>query len=612
MLARSRSDFVAKRAALTAPTGFLTRLLLCSGLPRASLLTMIDRLGRVGDKANDTGKTFNQLLVSSATSEWDIGRLGCRREVSRKLLGRLSAYSRIYELSKLKGPECVSFTFLDWLSESCKSSARQQKSKKKQKQAPPEGFASIGAMSSIFRNLPNDVAAATGSEATPLVGDASDMAEFRVFGVEKESALPQTLSDLDVKDFLDRAFARNETYLLSTWLNDNFGDYGLSERKGEGVDMSDPKIHLEELAFSLLNAFVLIDRKTEPLGSCILKWVPILSAKKGSSRLWKILLLKGQKPYSMWRNLISRCTECWSHSHVSQCRDWVLSEGQAEDLDYDNSVRLFVHASAMSAIHAKSFLDVSTVQEDTSWGRSEESVLSVSKLALDCLLESDDKMMEHRLRNRNELPECLILILLIARLGKKQVQCVSQVVVERMNRADDRGKTMLRAVILRMYAYFPYSMNLGVPVLRTVLKSAVELHATTWLSWRSPMDDQLQDLFESVISNRSPPRLVQALSDIAKKHPLLLLRKVPFMEHALSVDAIACDRSVANDQRGIIFGQNPNGVLTAKVDGRLVKLTAKHWGFNFTENLWAAFLDIVSNSELPSQYRLFRILFLIF
>jgi hypothetical protein len=602
MLARSRSDFVAKRAALTAPTGFLTRLLLCSGLPRASLLTMIDRLGRVGDEAEDKGKTFNQLLVSSATSEWDIGRLGHRREVSRKLLGRLSAYSRIYELSKLQEEECVSFTFLDWLSESCKSSDKQRKSKlKKPKQFPPASFASIESIKSIFGNLPDDIAAATKSQGTQLDGDASDMAEFRIFGVDKATSYPQTLGDSDVKEFLDRAFERNETHRLGTWLDTNFGHYCLQEsnKKRKSEDALVPKIKPEELAFCLLNAFVLLDRKTEPLGSCILKWVPKLSVAKGSARFWRVLFLEGQNPYSMWKNLVSRCTECWSHSHVSQCRDWILTEGKIEELDHDNTVRFIIHSSAMSAIHVTTFSDVAIAQEDTAWGRSEESVRSVSKLALDCLLKSDDELMEQRLRSRNEPPECLILLLLIARLGKKQVQCVSQAIVERMKDADERGKHMLRAVILRMYAYFPHSMNLGVTVLRTVLKSAVESHATHWLSWRSPMDDQLQDMFDSVISNRAPPHLVQALSEGAKKHPLLLLRKTPFMEQALSADAIACDQTAASEKRGILFGQNPNGPLTAKMDGRLVTLTAKHWGFNFTENIWTACLDIVSSSKFP-------------
>eukprot|EP00980_Cylindrotheca_fusiformis_P019890 scaffold7000_cov132-Cylindrotheca_fusiformis.AAC.3 len=603
MLARSRSDFVAKRAALTAPTGFLTRLLLCSGLPRASLLTMIDRLGRVGDNAKDKSRTYNQLLVSSATSEWDIGRLGRRREVSRKLLGRLSAYSRIYELSKLHGPECVSFTFLKWLSESCNSTDKQRKSiSKKSKQSPPASFANFKRLGSLFRDLSESDTMQTENEKSPIGRDVSEMADFRIFGKDKMSAFPCSLTDSDIKEFLEATLESNDTYVLSTWLDNNFVHCCLPESNKERKIESLPgqAIERDVLAFSLLNAFVLMERKTETLGSCILKWVPKLSSARGSARLWKLLFLKGQKPYSMWKNLVSRCTECWTHSHVSECRDWIIHEGQNEELDLDNTVRFFVQASAMSGIHVNCFSDIASAQEDNSWGRSEESVLRVSKLAMDCLLQSDDELMERRLRSRNELPEGLILIILIAKLGKKQVQCVSQVVVERMKGADERGKVMLRSVILRIYAYFPHSMNLGVAVLRTVLKAAVEANAAHWLSWRSPMDDQLHDMLDSLISNRVPPRLVQALSEIAKKHPLLFLRKIPFIEQALSVDANACDRNPTNEKRGILFGQNPNGPLTAKVGGRMVHLRATHWGFNFTESTWTACLDIISNSKYQS------------
>lgn len=96
MLAKARSDSIARRVALSAPVTYLPRLLLCSGLPRASLLTMIDRLGLLGESALDMDMTFRELLAPSASSQWDIGRMGQKKEISRKLLGRLSAYARLF------------------------------------------------------------------------------------------------------------------------------------------------------------------------------------------------------------------------------------------------------------------------------------------------------------------------------------------------------------------------------------------------------------------------------------------------------------------------------------------------------------------------------------
>jgi hypothetical protein len=581
---------------------------------------MIDRLGKVGDNASDMTKTFNQLLVSSAASEWDIGRLGHRREVSRKLLGRLSAYSRMYELSTLQDDkQHVSFTFLRWLSESCKCTEntkhqRKIKSLKRPKQVEPANsgtFGSIESVQSVFKNLPSFISDDNMGQSKEvdalLKGDASNMVAFRLFDVgEAVTQHPQVLGSLEVKEFLGLVFERNETHSLETWLDNNFGNRSVTsssskKRKFQGESLF-PKIRADELSFLLLNAFSSLERRTEAMGCCILKWVPKLSMAKGSAALWNLLFLDGQKPYSMWKNLISRCCECWSHSHVARCRDWILSHGNDEELDLDNTLRLLVHASAMCSIHVERFSDdVVLPQEDTAWGRSEESVVSAVKLALDGLLKSEDGQLKRRLRSRNDPPESLVLLLLIARLGKKQVKCISKAIIERINDTEEQTKSKLLAVILRVYAYFPHSMHLGVAILRSVLKSAVESYATDWLCWRSPMDDQFQDMFDSVIANGGHPRLVQALSEGAKKHPLLLLRKLPFLEQALAADAVACQITVANERRGILFGHNPNGPLIAKMDGSLIRLTVKHWGYNFTENIWMAFLDITSASKYDGR-----------
>jgi hypothetical protein len=71
------------------------------------------------------------------------------------------------------------------------------------------------------------------------------------------------------------------------------------------------------------------------------------------------------------------------------------------------------------------------------------------------------------------------------------------------------------------------------------------------------------------------------------------------MEQALEADAIACNQPSDSDKRGVLYGQSLTGPLPAKVDGRLAKVIVKHWGFNFTENLWVVLLDIVSTGSLP-------------
>lgn len=595
MLAKSRSDFIAKRAALTAPIGFLTRLLLCSGLPRASLLTMIDRLGKVGDKADSKDKAFNQLLASSATSEWDIGRLGPRREVSRKLLGRLSAYSRMYDLDKIRSEENISLTFLNWLCDTCKSNEKQRKLKaKKAKSMPSKGLGSFEKVDSLFESLSGFDA--DGEVKVQIQGDASNMAKFLAFGGEESQPEHSTLEEKDILSSMEEAFESDELNRLNSMLELHFEHHTplTKSRKRKRNSIEIAKTKEEEACYLLLQSFCAKERKTESLACFILKWVPKLSVATGSPKLWQLLFQPDPKPYSMWKNLVSRCCECWSGRHVAECRDWILAQADLDSLDLDNSIRFFLLSSSLQSVDISRSGSAHSNFGDTSWGRTEETVLSVTRLALDCIVKSEDELIDFRLRSRNELPDAMLVLLLLARLGKKQVNCISQTIVERMNVADEEALFRLHAVILRIYAYFPQSMNLGVAV-RTILKSSVDSLAFDWLSWRSPMDDEYQDMLEAAFGNSAPTRIVQALAEAAKRHPLLLLRKTPYLKQVLTNDSFALDSNEINGKSGVIVGHNASGPLEAKTEGRLVKVSVKHWGFNYTENIWFGLLDIVSN-----------------
>jgi hypothetical protein len=600
MLARSRSDFIAKRAALTAPTGFLPRLLLCSGLPRASLFTMIDRLGKLGDNASNRGKTYSQLLVPSAASEWDIGRLGHRREVSRKLLGRLSAYTRMYEVSS-SAAEKVSFTFLDWLSESCKGNEKPRKPKpKKSKTSPTSNFPSIGAASSIVAKLSEELVEFPQHAGVRLDGDASDMTKFRTCSDTEPIPLPARGANLDsIREFVEKVFSKNEPEVLEAWLSEIFPDEVLPRKaKKSRLEATAEKLGGIELSLLLLQSHLKMQRRAEALTSSILKWVPRLSRSSGSPELWLVMFAEGGSQSSVvWGSLLSRCIRCWCHSHTSQCRDWILSQTSVESLNVGHVVRFLVISSSQASVHVETFAAMSSVREDIEWGRSEEFVSAATGLALDCLQQEPFDEIKTRLCSRNNPPDSVILLLLLARCGRKQLQFVCQTIVQRIEQGDDDTRKVLLAVILRLYAYFPLSMNLGVAILRSVLKAAVEEYPEDWLVWRSPLDDQFQDMIESLIANSAPARLVQALSEGSKKHPLMVLRKLDFMEQCLEADAAVCEESAANDKRGIIFGQNLSGPQLAKIDGNLLKVTVKHWGFNFTESLWLAFLDLISSGK---------------
>ncbi len=594
MLARSRSDFIAKRAALTAPTSFLPRLLLCSGLPRASLLSMIDRLGKLGDKAGDLDKTYSQLLVPSASSEWDIGRLGRRKDVSRKLLGRLSAYAHMHELSSLSDAEKISGTFLEWLSRSSQSCGKPRKSKsKKEKSVIPKLLTKVENCEMLLEWLTHDPSNSRCTVDMELDGNTSDMTKF----LEHEYALPDeiAINDFDqVSSFLGSMFANDRVQLLERWLQESFDRPLMHTRTRRGQDSSDTSLHGTDVAFLLLKSFSDLDRKTEGLGASIVKWVPRLSSSAGSARLWSILLADGQKPSFLWSNLVTRCCQAWSHDHVVSCRDWILSSYQDNSLDLTKIVRLLIQSLSWGNIEVEAFVDTPLSRRDRAWGFAEDSVRKVIEIASEALRVSSDEDAMVRSQSRNNPPEALVLLLLLSRLGKKQVQLASQALVEQLTAAEGCHRCIILASILRLYAYFPDHTNLGVAVLRSALKEAVEMYPRDWLSWRSPMDDFFEDLIYAIVHNGTPSRIVQALAENSKKHPLLVLRKLVRISELLEQDAMVRAETPENDKRGVLFGRGLGAPLVAKIGEGMVQVTIKHWGYNFTEIIWTSFLDVIS------------------
>jgi hypothetical protein len=593
MLARARSDFIARRAALTAPTGFLPRLLLCSGLPRASLLTMIDRLGKLGDKAQDKRKTFNQLLVPSAASEWDIGRLGHRREVSRKLLGRLSAYSHMYKVSSLESGEKISTSFLEWLAELCLNVDKPRKAKpKKQKISPASTLSSPRAASSILSALSKEVVVCS-QRPLQLDGDASDMTRFVSLDIPEAIVPARSIDGIDaIKNFINQVYEKNQADVLEAWLDDTIVEEAARRVKRTKPIKSAERVDLVDLATHLFQSHLSLKERRERFASLLLKWVPLLSRSRGSPELWQhIFSDESSFQASLSNALLSGCMQIWCESHISSCRTWILAQDSFDALSLDHMVRFLVNTSAQHCVNFEGFAFVAEASKHSEWCNSKGSVATTALLALDCLQQASSDALETALCSRNHPPDCLVLLLLVSSCGRKQVQRVSQAVVQRLEKAEGDARPVLLAVILRLYAAFPHFMNLGVAILRSVLKEAVERYAHEWLEWRSPLDDQFQDMIDTIVSGGAPQRLVQALAEEAKKHPLLVLRKLEFMVQALDADGIVQEHS---DNRGIIFGESLNEPHLAKVGGKTMKVTVKHWGFNYTENLWPALLDVVS------------------
>jgi hypothetical protein len=597
MLAKSRSDFIAKRAALSAPTNFLPRLLLCSGLPRASLLTMVDRLGRLGENATDIEKEYNKLLIPSASSEWDIGRLGNRREIYGRLFGRISAYFRMYNLSSPEIVESTSFTFYEWLSQSCQPDFKSTKSKSmKSKVTSVPLFESVDSVKNLLYRIPTNVFdCLDDSSMVSLDQSASEMTVFLGCGSTNAVDYPKKLDETEsIERFLNHVYESNNSKVLDDWLimNSVASEILDTDRKRKRKLLAPPKAGLGHdcVAVLMLEGYTQLERNVEGLASIIVSWVPRLSTSTGSPKLWKLLFAEGQKPSFVWENLLSRCLQAWTPSHITSCRSWLLSEGKEASFDLLRAVRFLFGASTFRGIHTECFVDMPVASKDSTWARSEDAVRVATKFSLDCLEISD---CEEKLRSRNNLPDCLLLLLLIARVGRKHVHFIGEAIMERLPHQKEFVQDRLLLSLLRVYAYFPFSLNLGVAALRSNLTKAVEMFADDWLAWRSPFDDTLQDILKCAFGHGGGEVPAQMLVDTAKKHPLLFLRKLDRIILALENDAMASKKGTI-EKEGTMAGQSLGGPVEAIVRGKPMMIHVKHWGYIYTESSWMLILDVIS------------------
>jgi hypothetical protein len=181
------------------------------------------------------------------------------------------------------------------------------------------------------------------------------------------------------------------------------------------------------------------------------------------------------------------------------------------------------------------------------------------------------------------LPDWLVLLMLLARNGKESMKGVCEMLLKAMEK--DKLRVKLRSAILRLYTFFPMEMKLGDPRLRAVLVEGVK--SVSWLDWRGALDAQLEDMLLSV---QSTPRMAKALIELAKIHPLLVLRKVPTMVRLLEDDG-----GKHGKVRGRTYGENVLGSTEASLMGKSIKVTVRHWGYSLMEYLWVSLLDILKS-----------------
>jgi len=613
MLAKSRSDFIARHSALSAPDVFLPRLLLCCGLPQSSLLSMIERLGQLGDDSLNRDKCFGELLSPSATTEWGLGHIIKRTLITRKLLGRISA-----DINILHSKECcdtsiietvASSSFVSWLEKECKNGEDKLKSSRSKKRNNAWSSKGQNASSLDLKE------ASTVSVAFSSIFNEDEDRRNEIQMDDFRGNLMPSFSNVDAVEIgLDdrnlNTFISDLMYSDPTELDSVIGNVyaklvtrriglpiGKIENTNDNFPINDLKLVLDG-ATQLLLRYRSLHVRSAIFTRTVLKWVPILSEYCEES-FWEILFSKQLEDNNEFKDimnlLVTRCTASWGTSYTSSCQAWILRKVIAEELDcYSTSLFLkcLVHkAGQLSSCDVPLIFRDS--KEDGNFLAIEQQPEAVAafRLALDgakCWYQESDMKIG---RERNLLPDWMVLMLLVGKQGKKHLDLITTMLVDRLPSDKWEGQ-LIPGTLLRLYSQFPSAMNLNNGKTRQVLVNAAAEMASDWLKWRTIFDERIERMIFNLMSNPNQ-RQQQLLSDISKRHPLIACRHILCMADALSKDASVTYYPQDLERRAhTISGAVPNAAI-AQIDSSTIKVIIMQWGNEFTETLWGATLDIL-------------------
>uniref|UniRef100_A0A7S2V898 Uncharacterized protein n=1 Tax=Entomoneis paludosa TaxID=265537 RepID=A0A7S2V898_9STRA len=559
LLCKARHDVIGKKAALSVPEEFLARLLLSSGLPRSSLIAMLDRLGKLGESSDIRDDTYRKLLLPSASSEWDLGRIGKQRDVVRKLLGRLSAYFRVVSTN-----ESVSAVFLDWLlkeSTSLQENATKTKKKKGKNTQPNPGF--------TLKDAPKLLRGIKGpfkdeQETKPLEDTLEDDLAF----LGESSCEKQPPSTLETKSAINHFLSSDNPQGLDFWLTEN--------ALADSPDYS-------QIAVVLLQCVENNSDKDKWMHDCLLKWIPVLTkydcTVETMMALFSAPLDTPKIPQNVLSSVLDNCLQSWTSETMHNCTNWIIS--MDEKLLEKSSVQQLV-----TLLHASLGYQTLTEQES----------VKVCRIAILCLeKESGNNGI---ISERNNLPESLLILLHLSDWGKKHFILVGKMILQRIDQIQStNGRAILGSAFMRLYLLHPEWASTGAAQVRNVLLKSAEENANFWSSWVSSSDDQFDDLLEALASGDS--RVVRAFNDQARKYPLLVLRKSQSFVEMLQGDA---SPSGKNPSPHKVIGVHTNGPTEASMEGHLVRVNIRDWGYEYTDSIWSGVLEIFNSIHKEVLY----------
>mmetsp|Transcript_28948 Transcript_28948/g.42032 ORF Transcript_28948/g.42032 Transcript_28948/m.42032 type:complete len:666 (+) Transcript_28948:444-2441(+) len=572
--------------------------------------------------------------------------------IARKLLGRLSAYRCIHRMSpttddSMSLEHAFKSSFVKWLFEEACTDDKQKKSRSKR-----GNWHSGGKPRTLNPNILATLKSSGSVES--LVAENScviQKADKVWHGYEnyaKETNLisktPQllyestcvTLSEETIRKYCSEGkYFVIEKQLKIIQLKTDEGSIGTEE--------------VSAIAKHLLVAYSSSEECTS-LANLILKWVPLLTQLHGDSSLWEIIFLLPPDEFHseascMSISLIARCASLWTSLHIGSCQFWILGvmcgRGIQSKLSLLLMLRFLVTTLGQQSVQSISFSDNITRRKSECLA-TQDNATGAIRLALDCaellyskntnptpIKGSNSDVMSLALEcvkiyhteytnstdctmpgssfattcvsnlqsrnahdDRNILPIWLVLILQVAKCGKKHLDLVTKVLLSLLPSSGWEGQ-IIPVALLRLYAYFPSLMALNDPKLRGILLDAAGENASKWLEWRSPLDSQLSEMIKNLSVNPHQ-RLLQSMSDFSKRHPLVVARHFGTLVHILDDDASAC-----SERRGRVNEKSSCEFATAKVELGSIRITVRHWGYSFTETVWTSVIEILM--ALPSE-----------
>lgn len=561
----------------------------------------------MGESSPEPEKVFRDLLSPAAVSEWGLPRIGGRRVIKRKLFGRITAYirssrkgARNEEMQELD--EASTSSFLLWLSSERSAFDTSKKPHSKHLNSNKTfDFVKISTNKSSeteeFTDLTDD-------------GDVESNNDtfsggFRDDVLSKDSLIPsQNVSE----EYVRSCIVNDRCALLEQSLD------LIATKKISGKEYGDTSVAKVLLAsYGSLHHNLCFVRT-------MLKWVPFLTQDCGDSELWRLIFIErlckssSSCHFDVLLSLVCNCAMRWSNEHIAACQSWILSQQSKSSISgsiysLKASLRFLVISSEQKSIHCFDFDNDAHIPH-FAYVQTQERALSAINLALGCLESENiptDRMgdlLENQTMKepadtfigRNIFPDWLVILFLIAKSGKPYLEMTIKHILECI---DENPRRALYAVLLRLYSMFPLMINLGEPRLKNALLQASKDDSFPWLEWRCPLDSQVSEMLSNV--TKSPhQRLLQSIMDIAKNHPLILVRHLHVVSQKLLDDGSGVDSDHQTlIKRGRIQGQAPEGDAVAMIGSRTVKVSIVQWGFSFNEPVWTSVIDILES--LPGE-----------